>query len=1038
MTGKLTPGERVRLISDPGRIGTVGTLTRSRGEILYYQVHFSDGSLLVDEPSLESVDDQADDVFTLLERGHFGRAQDLRRSMTHIQLSGRLANLIYSMDTTNTEFYAYQYKPVMSFLESPAKGLLIADEVGLGKTIEAGLIWTELRARWDARRLMVVCPAMLCEKWQSELAQRFGIDARICNASDLLNELKRRDRLNYPPGQAIICSYSGLRPPRESSTDTGPRKQLADLLQERAGDDPLFDMIIFDEAHNLRNAESATSRLGRYLRDTADNLVLLSATPINLHNQDLYQLLRVIDEDTFRDANVFPQVMAANEHLVRAKEMALNRAIPWPTILGELQIARLHRYLANNQQLAALVQLSYEADEFASEHNRIELANKIDRCNLLSRVVTRTRKSEVKELRVVRVPRVLCVDMSETEQALYQEVTHLVRAYAVEIEMNEGFLQATPLRQLASCTYAALRRWRNVTADLDQDSNAAHEIYEDFGGERKVQVKSISPLMGRIISGLAGQVDMKELWRNDSKFKKLSEIIVDYLRDKPEEKIIIFSYFRDTLHYLSLRLDALDFKTQVLMGGMRETKQSIIDRFRNDPDIRILLASEVASEGVDLQFCRVLINYDLPWNPMRIEQRIGRIDRHGQKSEKISIFNFCHNDTIDERIYSRLYERLNIFTSSLGNMEAILGEKIQTLTHELLSTQLTPEQEQDRIEQTAMAIARLKQEQDDLEANASNLIAHGGHILQEVNAAHEFSKRITDQDLMLYVKDYLERYTQGAKFFQLHSDGLVFDIELPSNEAAELHNFVQRERLGNQTRLDTVTKITCKFHNKVVKNSRDVEFINQSHPLVRYISKKLFDKQETSIGLTSVVLSSSKVAGLAENIYVGVLKRSSFDGIKIEERLIARAISIDHEVILSPDKSMDLINMARLYGEDWPAVRQSTDRLVISDLIWECNDLIKQDYESDVEQKFAENNDRIELQAASAHGHLERLVESQRSVIAKHILVGGRDSLIKASKGKIERLEKQFKVILAKLDQQRVLKHRLDDVSYLVIKVGEE
>ncbi|MGC9491274.1 SNF2-related protein, partial [Vibrio genomosp. F10] len=108
----------------------------------------------------------------------------------------------YSMETTNTDFFAFQYKPVLSFLEAPSKGILIADEVGLGKTIEAGLIWTELRARMDARRLMILCPAMLREKWKYELMHRFGIDADLMNAEDLLHELKK-DKKQVATGKAI-------------------------------------------------------------------------------------------------------------------------------------------------------------------------------------------------------------------------------------------------------------------------------------------------------------------------------------------------------------------------------------------------------------------------------------------------------------------------------------------------------------------------------------------------------------------------------------------------------------------------------------------------------------------------------------------------------------------------------------------------------------------------------------------------------------------------------------------------------------------
>ena len=130
--------------------------------------------------------------------------------------------------------------------------------------------------------------------------------------------------------------------------------------------------------------------------------------------------------------------------------------------------------------------------------------------------------------------------------------------------------------------------------------------------------------------------------------------------------------------------------------------------------------------------------------------------------------------------------------------------------------------------------------------------------------------------------------------------------------------------------------------------------------------------------------------------------------------------------------------MARLYGYDWPEVRTITDRSGISDMLWECSDLIKIDYELDVQQKIAENNDRIELQIASARGHLDRLVASQKSVIDRHRMAGGRDSLIKASEGKIDRLQKQFEVNLAKLNMKKQLKHRLDDVAYFVVNVGKE
>ena len=187
------------------------------------------------------------------------------------------------------------------------------------------------------------------------------------------------------------------------------------------------------------------------------------------------------------------------------------------------------------------------------------------------------------------------------------------------------------------------------------------------------------------------------------------------------------------MFYLSERLLEDGIISQVLVGGMRESKDEVILKFREDKKIRILLSSEVASEGVDLQFCRTLFNYDLPWNPMKVEQRIGRIDRIGQTAEKISIVNLLFTDTIDHKIHERLYSRLNIFERALGGMEAILGEEISHLTSDLLSKPLTAEQEQKRIEQTAMAVERIRHDQEQLEQQASHLIAHGGYILSLIH-----------------------------------------------------------------------------------------------------------------------------------------------------------------------------------------------------------------------------------------------------------------------------------------------------------------
>ncbi|NUM68600.1 hypothetical protein HUU39_25570, partial [candidate division KSB1 bacterium] len=168
-------GTLVRLKSDPGRSGvTTGRIKTSANRKLI-QVRFPNNVEYVPEDQLEIPPQFRENPLDLLEQGKLSLAKDLRRIITHVRLSGRLANLIYSMEITNTDFYAYQFKPILKLLNSATNGILIADEVGLGKTIESGLIWTELRMRYDFRRLFVLCPAVLREKWRLELRQRFGI-----------------------------------------------------------------------------------------------------------------------------------------------------------------------------------------------------------------------------------------------------------------------------------------------------------------------------------------------------------------------------------------------------------------------------------------------------------------------------------------------------------------------------------------------------------------------------------------------------------------------------------------------------------------------------------------------------------------------------------------------------------------------------------------------------------------------------------------------------------------------------------------------
>ncbi|MCY4093967.1 MAG: SNF2-related protein [Gammaproteobacteria bacterium] len=1034
---KFAVGVSVRSKDDPGRRGTITAGPRSRSDGRVYRIQWNDASYgWTPEYAFECVDESSDDAFELLQRGRFGRISDLRRNLTFIQLSGRLANVVYSMDATNTDFLAYQYKPVLNFLDSPSNGILIADEVGLGKTIEAGLIWTELRARDDAcRRLVVVCPAMLRDKWSLELEGKFGIDPRQVDAAQLTNELKR-DRSEIRDGQGFICSLQGLRPPsgwrtRERSDS---RTRLARLLEELAVNEPVIDLLIIDEAHYLRNPETQTAALGTLLREVSSNIVLLSATPINNRQEDLFQLLRLVDPDSFESPDQFPQVISANEPLIAARDLALDPDSEGSQILTQLQKAKNHPLLANSQQLRDILSQDLSFRYLEETSNRIKLADRIERVNLLRHSVSRTRKVEVNEWKVERDAKSHFVELDPDgiERQFYDKVTRAVRSYALLKDVGDGFLLSPPQRQMSSCMYAAARSWSDRTRTLD---DASKLLYEDLGADDYLDQSKAGPLIEFIAESALPGLDIEALREHDTKFDRFRQIVESYLDSYPDEKIIVFSYFKATLGYLEERLSTQGISTRILHGDVAENKQTVIEDFQNSHDARILLTSEIASEGVDLQFCSLIVNYDLPWNPMKIEQRIGRIDRIGQKSDKVLIHNLGYADSIDERIYELLLEKLNIFNRAIGGMEVVLGELINKLTSDLMRLDLSREEEESRIDRARVGIENIQRQETELEEKASHLVAHGGQILERVRAAHEFRRWISGEDLKAYVKDYLDRHLTGFTFLEDDRDPSIVSIEFPAEFASQLEDFMRRKNLHGKSRLSSGETTRCKFNNRVERLSSKVETISQFHPLVRFISESLRNRPEDICPLVAVSVSVSTLPDVSEGVYAFACKKWSFAGLRTEEELCARAISLEsHAFALDTDESWDLVNAARLNGVDWFSVSNDVPIDLLEDAIDRCDILLDQDYETAKKERTNENADRVNFQKISATRHRDRLLGSLNEVLERYRLENEHHRMIPATEGRISSIERKFDRRLVELQNKGRMTPASSEVCYGVIK----
>ena len=854
---RIIPGTFVRLRQDPARAGELLEGEKLSGEMRMVQVRFADGRpKWLPLSALEPVPSNSESLWDRFIDGRFAEPEWLRRALTRLRVTGRLSEVVYSMEATETDFYAYQFKPVIKLMNSPTDALLIADEVGLGKTIEAGLVWTELRARLGCDRLLVACPKTLCRKWQEELARRFGVDAQIANARHLLNTLKKTRDTGR--GFAVVCSMQGLRPPRGWDKDNSEsegvphssRRDLARFLDEESDGDPLVDLLIVDEAHHMRNPETLLYRFGSLANSVASHRLFLSATPIHLGNRDLHSLLALVDPDTFEFENTLNELIATNAPIIAARDMLLKSDSLAPEILRTLDETQSHEII---RQSKALAQIRLELKEYKLDPwKRSELAARLEKVNQLANYVSRTRRRDVEEFRVIREPKTPVLNMHADERVFYEEISKVVQEYAKHQNKNELFLLSTPQRLLTSSLAAASAYWGGLKteADYDEVEETDHDLDDQSLNDRPVvtqiaeKVRSLS-MTERLteVDGKYGTLisELRKLWELDS-----------------ASKVIVFSSFIPTLRYLRNRLQNEGIGVEILHGSVKRSRADILARFEGDHDTPILLSSEVGSEGLDLQFSSVVVNYDLPWNPMRLEQRIGRVDRLGQTKEKVEILNLIYENTIDKRIYDRLYDRLEIGQRALGEMEAILGPQIHQMTITLLDPNLSDSQKENVIDQTATALENKRHQEKQLESEAGSLIQHGDYILERITESRNRHRWLSGEDILIYVRDRILHDFPGSVIETSPVGTDTYRIVLSPDGNAAFQAYLTRHDLKGRTRLlNADARQRFRFTSSVVQNDGRVECISQLHPLVRFAAER--DRQDDA------VLDSQAVAAKVTN-----------------------------------------------------------------------------------------------------------------------------------------------------------------------------
>ena len=998
------PGIIVRLRDKPGRQGTTTGNCQEAGSFLLTEIDFGPNDKQFKRVDLVEPVETDETMFDFLASGRFGGPIDLRAVLTFEKIKGDLTNVFYSMESSNTDFYAHQFKPVLKFIESSAGRLLIADEVGLGKTIEAIYIWKELQARQDARKLLIVCPAMLREKWAGDLLTKFNIEAEIVNAKGVFEKANSFASRGLNDSFILITSLQGLRPPRnyEDEDKTSYRARFARLLNEHTASEEfaLFDLVVIDEAHDLRTSTTLSNRLGHLLREASQHMALLTATPMHIGSDNLYQLMRLVDPDQFYDARQFDEILRANGPVVNALRCVWRQPPDLETAAENLDRALESAYFEDDTVLSR-VREHISNSSTIDAPKRVEFGRLLESRSLLGQFMTRSRKREVLPDRVERTSQVLSVTFAEPERELYDRVTENIRIRATATSGIAVFALIARQRQMASSLVAALEGWNDkglleemVWEDLGRspDLQAPPSVDDSENGEASetTPVDSLNGILGELPpevglgpNGLKGT--LAKLEELDGKYNALRAFLTGQLRNKPKEKFVVFAFYRKTLSYLHRRLTADGINSALIMGGMGDEAGSVLENFSSDDGPNVLLSSEVGSEGIDLQFCRFLVNYDLPWNPMKVEQRIGRIDRLGQKAKRISIVNLVVENTIEDRILMRLYERIELFQSSIGGLEEILGKMTERLMVELFDPDLTDEDRERRARETEMAIVNERAEQERLEQEAVNLVGFSDYILENINDSREKGRWLSPQELLSFVEDFFVRQYPGTKIEAREKYPSEARILLSKEARIALGIFVKEMKPGTRTRLHQSTKpVACIFDPRQIDRlKRGIELIDPTHPLIQWIREQYRNEDRRAHPVSAIRISASDT-DRGPGLYVFATHRWSFVGLRAEHRLAYQAMWLDRDEVLDSLASESLVVTASRSGEIIPnAMSNVGDLDTTVESVIRCDELLRDAFAVRMVDFEAENEVRCNQQETSARRFAERKLTERREILQR-------------------------------------------------------
>lgn len=874
-TASIHENSLVYLVSDPKINGVVMSL-KNLGDITQYNVFVNNEIKQYYTGQIALVEKSAGYNWISL--------TEMRSYLTAYQINNPSSQNLYSLNSARIDFVPYQFRPALKMIHADEPRILIADSVGVGKTIEAGLIIKELEARSDLECVLVICPKPLVaeRKWELEM-KRFDEEFISLDGATLRQIISDTDRDGDWPvrfNKAII-PYSILDS-KVYNGEIGRRNRIFGLSE--LDPEPHFDLVIVDEAHHIRNGsddkeKAFAYKCTKYFCDHADAVVMLTATPLQTSDNDLFTLLNVLRPDIVVDKDTFEMMSRPNAnisravHLVRAMEEDWNEKAS--TELLDLQKTQWGDNVIAENPLYNDILRRLESNEIDREE-RVKLISDIESLHSFGTMLNRTRRRDIQDF-CVRRSHTVSTSFTEYQQTLHDELLFFEHeALSTLHNANSvAFMISTIRRQAASCIFGLAPYIRDIISrrlmQLDYDPDS---LIND------VDEKSLNT-----ISSLAKKVLMlaDKLPEKDPKFEETYDII----RKKQEQsnnKIMIFSTFRHTLSYLKRKLSECGLRVEQIDGSVKDdTRYELKSRFElsreNEYAIDILLFTEVGSEGLDYQFCDMMINYDLPWNPMKIEQRIGRIDRRGQLSDVVNIYNIITEGTVDADIYHRCLMRIGVFERSIGDCEEILGQIASGIDYIVYDTNLTDEERNIKLEQMADNEVRKMQELNRLEEEEKELF---GFDLTELTTSHEIKKAESPWISGYFLQKLIENYITAivGKGQYIIGESSLKTIRLSASARQILRDDLKKLTGGrNALRRSWQNYLSgnkpnhsITFDPETASKERDSFFITAMHPLAKQAAKYYSHRESAYLHLqlhTSEISSGQYVFSVYAWQYTG-------------------------------------------------------------------------------------------------------------------------------------------------------------------------